>query len=355
MIKTRLTELLGIEHPIIEGGMSIAGNGELAAAVSNGGGLGVVSSNPGWAPVSERIENVRKHIRIIRTLTDKPFGANVPLQHIENFSDRHADMLIEERVPVVVTSGGNPRVLTAKLKAAGIIVGHVVGNVKQAIGAEKAGVDFVVCEGYEAGGIESPDELTSMVLTPLVAKAITVPLVAAGGFANGRGLLAALALGADGIQMGSAFLATTECHIHQNAKQAIVDSEDAATVMTLRTLGKLSRVMKTELTMKMVELDRRGAVEELKALVSAVPSAVEQIPGANTIGSHFRGQMCGDLVTGEIAAGQSIALVMKVQSAADLVRAVVQEAESTLAMVGGYVVAGRARATVKAEPADCTF
>lgn len=351
MIKTRLTALLGIDHPIIEGGMSIAGNGELAAAVSNGGGLGVVSSNPGWSPVSERIENVRRHIQIIRTLTNKPFGANLPLQHIENYASKHADMLIEERVPVVVTSGGSPRALTAKFKAAGILVGHVVGNVKQAVTAEKAGVDFVVCEGYEAGGIESPDELTSIVFTPLVAEAVKVPIVAAGGYANGRGLLAALALGADGIQMGSAFLATTECHIHAHAKQAIVDSEDAATVMTLRSLGRLSRVMKTELTLKMVELERRGALAELEALLQAVPSQVEQIPGANSIGSHFRGQMCGDLVTGELAAGQAIALVKKVQSAAELVRSVVQEAESRLAVVSRHFEVAQQPPAIRT--ADC--
>ena len=330
MMQSRVTDILGIRYPIVEGGMSIAGNGLLAAAVSNGGGLGVVSSNPGWSPVASRIENVRYHIQEARNNTKLPIGANVPLFHVGEYAERHIEMLIEESVEVVVTSGGSPRKLTPRLKAAGITVMHVVGNAKQAKAAEDAGVDIVVCEGYEAGGIESPDELTTFVMTPIVADAVSLPVIAAGGIADGRGYLAALALGAEGVQVGSAFMATTECHVHPRFKQALVDSTDVATLMTTRSLGKLSRVLKTDLTMKMVELERRGAIDELKALMQSVPSRVEQIAGAQSIGAHYRGQMEGDLETGEGAAGQGVALVREVKSAAELIADMVAEADAGL-------------------------
>ena len=330
MMQNRVTDILGIRYPIVEGGMSIAGNGLLAAAVSNGGGLGVVSSNPGWSPVASRIENVQYHIREARNNTKLPIGANVPLFHVGEYAERHIEMLIEESVEVVVTSGGSPKKLTPRLKAAGVTVMHVVGNAKQAKAAEDAGVDVVVCEGYEAGGIESPDELTTFVMTPIVADAVSLPVIAAGGIADGRGYLAALALGAEGVQVGSAFMATTECHVHPRFKQALVDSTDVATLMTTRSLGKLSRVLKTDLTMKMVELERRGAIDELKALMQSVPSRVEQIAGAQSIGAHYRGQMEGDLETGEGAAGQGVALVREVKSAAEFIADMVAEADAGL-------------------------
>ena len=330
MMRSRVTDILGIRYPIVEGGMSIAGNGLLAAAVSNGGGLGVISSNPGWSPVASLIDNVRQHIHEARNNTKLPIGANVPLFHVGDYAERHIEMLIEESVEVVVTSGGSPKKLTPRLKAAGVTVMHVVGNAKQAKAAEDAGVDIVVCEGYEAGGIESPDELTTFVMTPIVADAVRLPVIAAGGIADGRGLLAALALGAEGVQVGSAFLATTECHVHPKFKQALVDSQDVATLMTTRSLGRLSRVLKTDLTMKMVELERRGAIDELKALMQSVPSRVEQIAGAQSIGSHYRGQMEGDLETGEGAAGQAVALVREVKSAAEFIADMVAEADAGL-------------------------
>ena len=330
MMQSRVTDILGIRYPIVEGGMSIAGNGLLAAAVSNGGGLGVVSSNPGWSPVASRIDNVRYHIHEARNNTRLPIGANVPLFHVGDYAERHIEMLIEESVEVVVTSGGSPKKLTPRLKAAGITVMHVVGNAKQAKAAEDAGVDIVVCEGYEAGGIESPDELTTFVMTPIVVDAVSLPVIAAGGIADGRGYLAALALGAEGVQVGSAFMATTECHVHPRFKQALVDSTDVATLMTTRSLGKLSRVLKTDLTMKMVELERRGAIDELKALMQSVPSRVEQIAGAQSIGAHYRGQMEGDLETGEGAAGQGVALVREVKSAAEFIADMVAEADAGL-------------------------
>jgi enoyl-[acyl-carrier protein] reductase II len=301
--------------------MAIAGNGELAAAVSNGGGLGVISSNPGWANVEDRTENVRAHIKRAKALTHKPLGANFPLFILGEYAQRHFEMLVEEGIRVVACSGGSPKAMTRQFKDAGMTVLHVVGNVKQARAAEDAGVDLVVCEGYEAGGVENPDELTTMVLTPCVVDAVKIPVLAAGGIADARGLLAAFALGAEGVQMGSAFLATHECHVHDDFKQAIVRSGDTATVMTQRALGRLSRALKTELTLKMVELDRRGAADELRALLASHPSGRDP---------QYRGQMEGDMVHGEPAAGQAVALVREIKSASELVRDLVRGAERIL-------------------------
>ena len=339
MFKNRVTDILGIRFPILEGGMSMAGNGELAAAVSNGGGLGVVSANPGWSALEDRIENVRRHIRRARELTSNPIGANVPLFFLENFAERQVSMLIEEKLDVVVTSGGSPKILTSTLKQAGIKIIHVVSNVKQAIAAEAAGVDMVVCEGYEAGGIEGADELTTLVLTPLVVDAVRIPVVAAGGIADGRGFMAALALGAEGVQMGTAFLASSECHVHQRFKEAIVNSGDTATVMTQRVLGRLSRVLKTKFTTRMYEMDRCNAVDDLKALIASVPPAIVGINPTPTINGQFRVQMLGDMENGDGAAGQSAALVREIKSAADVIADVIAEAEA-IARTWGTLASG---------------
>ncbi len=346
MFSNRVTDILGIRYPILEGGMAIAGNGELAAAVSNGGGLGVVAANPGWSPMTERIENVRQHIRRAKALTDKPVGANVPLFFLDNFANHQIAMLIEEKVDVVITSGGSPKILTGKLKAAGIKMIHVVSNVRQAIAAQAAGVDIVVCEGYEAGGIEGADEITTMVLTPLVAQAVDIPVVAAGGIADGRGFMAAMALGAEGVQMGTAFLAASECHVHPRFKEAIVNSPDAATVMTQRILGRLSRVLKTDFTVKMVDMDRRNAIDELKDLIASVPPSIIGSNPSPTINGQYRVQMLGDLENGDGAAGQSAALVKEVKGAADIIAEVIAGAEAIACRWGGIAAAaGKESAT----------
>ena len=332
MLKTRVTEILGIEYPILEGGMSIAGNGELAAAVSNGGGLGMVSSNPGWAPIEDRTENVREHIRRAKTLTDKPFGVNFPIFLLSDIADQHIAMIIEEGVKVVAQSGGNPKLHTRKWKDAGLVVLHVVGNVKQALAAQEAGADIIIAEGYEAGGVNSPDEVTSMVLTPSVADAVDVPVVTAGGIADSRGLVAAFVLGAAGVQMGSAFLATKECHVHQNFKEAIVNAGETDTLITQRALGRLSRSLKGPFTMKMLELDRKAATDDLKAFLG---SALEKGSKTNTptIDVQYKGQMQGDLEDGEAAVGQSIALIKEILSASDVVR---QSAEGAVSIMNTW-------------------
>ena len=325
MWKTRVTEILGIEYPILEGGMAIAGNGELAAAVSNAGGLGMVSSNPGWAPLADRTENVRLHIRRAKELTDKPFGANFPIFILSDIAEQHIEMLLEEGVQVVTQSGGNPKLHTKRLKDAGLTVLHVVANVKQALAAEAAGVDIVVAEGYEAGGVNSPDEVTSMVLTPCVADAVSVPVVTAGGIADGRGLVAAMALGAEGVQMGSAFLATFECHVHDDFKHAIVEAKDTGTLITQRAIGRLSRSLRNPFSEKMRELDQRAAVDEIKAFLGAAMNKGDKT-NTPTIDVQYQGQMQGDLVNGEAALGQTAGLIREVRSAGDVVRAAIAQA-----------------------------
>ncbi len=325
MWKTRVTEILGIEYPIIEGGMSIAGNGELAAAVSNGGGLGMVSSNPGWSPLPERTKNVREHIRRTKALTDKPFGVNFPIFILSDIADRHIEMLVEEGMTVVAQSGGNPKLYTRRFKDAGFTVMHVVGNVKQALAAQDSGADIVIAEGYEAGGVNGPDEVTSMVLTPAVADAVDVPVITAGGIADARGFVAALALGAEGIQMGSAFLATLECHVHEQFKEALVAAKETDTLITQRALGRLTRSLRGPFTVKMHELDKRGATEEMKAFLG---QSMEQgaKTGTPTIDLQYKGQMQGDLETGEGSVGQTAGLIKQVRSAADVIRAIVEGA-----------------------------
>ena len=329
MWKTRVTEILGIDYPILEGGMAIAGNGELAAAVSNAGGLGMISSNPGWAPLEDRTENVRRHIRRAKELTDRPFGANFPIFILSDIADRHIDMLVEEGIKVVTQSGGNPKLHTRRMKDAGITVLHVVGNVKQALAAEAAGADIVVAEGYEAGGVNSPDEITSMILTPCVVDALSIPVATAGGIADGRGLVAALALGAEAVQMGSAFLATYECHVHDDFKNAIVDAKDNGTLITQRAIGRLSRGLRNPFTEKMKELDRRGDVAEIKAFLGEAMNKGDKT-NTPTIDVQYQGQMEGDLENGEAALGQTAGLIREVRSAGDVVRAVVAQATEVL-------------------------
>ena len=336
MFRTRVTELLGIRYPIIEGGMTMNGNGELAAAVSNAGGLGVVATNPGWSDKGVRVETVRRHIRRARELTDKPLGSNLTLMLWDEHTQNQAAMLIEERVDVVTMSGGNPKHALPLFKDAGIKTICVVSNVKQALSAQTGGADAVVCEGYEAGGLEGQDELTTLVLTPLVADAVDIPVISAGGIGDGRAFMAALALGAEGVQMGTAFIATVECNAHQNYKEAIVASGDTATLIMHRSTGVLSRVLKTPFTKMVHELDRSGKADELRALMGRGQRADKDKPEA--FSRAYRGQILGDLETGYVAVGQVAALMKEIKPAAQVVADVVAQAE---AIANGW--AARAR------------
>lgn len=307
MKRTRICDLLGIEYPIIQGGMTWVANAELAAAVSAAGALGLISPNAGMALEGNVVEHLRSQIRRAKGLTDKPFGVNLPIQTPE-IKDL-IDVTIEEGVKVVTTSAGNPALYTGVFKEAGVKVFHVVASVRHAKGAERHGVDAVIAEGYEAGGHNGMDELPTMVLVPQVVDVVDVPVVAAGGIADARGLVAALALGADGIQMGTRFVATYECVAHPNFKDAIVKANDAGTVITGRKLGP-ARILKGEFASKMLELESGGATpEELLAFIG--------VARART------GELDGDLVDGEAYCGAVAGMIKEIVSAGDVVRSIV--------------------------------
>ena len=290
----RICELLGIKYPIIQGGMAWVATAELAAAVSNGGGLGLIAA--GGAPA----EVVREQIKKARTLTDKPFGVNVMLMNPN--ADEIMRVIIEEKPTVVATGAGNPGKYIASLKEAGIKIMPVIASVAMAKRMEKAGADAVIAEGTEAGG--HIGELTTMVLTPQVVDSI--PVISAGGYADSRGTRAAFALGADGIQVGTRFICSTECLAHENYKNAVLKAKDRDAVVTGRSTGAPVRALKNKLTREYDRLEKAGAsFEEIEALgVGGLRRAFEE----------------GDVQTGSLMAGQSAAMVKKIEPCADIIK-----------------------------------
>lgn len=309
MKKTRVCELLGIEYPIIQGGMSLIANAELAAAVSNAGGLGVISPNAGELDWGKVAENLRSQIRKAKSLTAKPFGVNFSIQLIGE--DRSlVDIAIEEGVRVVTIGAGSPALHTGYLKERGVKVLHVVASVRHAKGAEKNGVDAVIAEGYESGGLNSPDELTTFVLVPQVVDTVSIPVIAAGGIADARGLVAALALGADGVQMGTRFLATRECIAHEDYKKALVEAKDTSTVIMGRRLIP-TRSLKNELTNEVLEKESAGAApQDLLSILA---------PGLTA-----EAALQGDMVHGQVLAGAVAGMITEIVSAGDVVRSMVE-------------------------------
>lgn len=292
----RICELLGIEYPIIQGGMAWVATAELAAAVSNGGGLGIIAA--GGAPA----EVVREQIHKARTLTDKPFGVNVMLMNPS--TDEIMEMLAEEKPAVVATGAGNPGKYMESLKNAGIKVIPVIASVAMAKRMEKLGADAVIAEGTEAGG--HIGELTTMVLTPQIADAVTIPVVSAGGYADSRGTRAAFALGADGIQVGTRFLCSTECIAHENYKNAVLKAKDRDAVVTGRATGAPVRALKNKLTKEYQRLEKEGApFEEIEAL---------------GIGGLRRAFQEGDVEMGSLMAGQCAAMITKIEPCADIIK-----------------------------------
>jgi enoyl-[acyl-carrier protein] reductase II len=315
MKRTRLCDLLGIDYPIIQGGMNWIANAELAAAVSNAGALGIVSPTAGMRLEDDMEENLRSHIRKAKSLTDKPFAVNLPLQTPD--VDKLIDATIEEGVKVVTTSAGNPALYTAYLKEAGVTVLHVVASVRHAHGAENRGVDAVIAEGYEAGGHNGFDELSTFVLVPQVVDAVSVPVVAAGGIADARGLVAALALGAEGVQIGTRFVATHECIAHQNFKEEVVKAIDTGTVITGRKLGP-TRGLKNDFTAKMLEMESNGASpEEFLVFIG--------------LGRSRSGELDGDVANGELYCGAIAGMVNDIVGAGDVVRSIVEGYDSVVA------------------------
>lgn len=308
MKRTRICDLLGIEYPIIQGGMTWIANAELAAAVSNAGALGIVSPNAGMKLEGNVVEHLRSQIRKAQSLTDRPFGVNLPLQIPE--VKELIDVLMAEGVKVVTTSAGSPALYTGVLKESGVKVLQVVASVRHALSAERHGVDAVVAEGYEAGGHNGFDELPTMVLIPQVVDAVSIPVVAAGGIADARGFVAALALGAEGVQMGTCFVATKECVAHQNFKDAIVKASDTGTVITGRKLGP-ARILKNEFASKILEMESKGATpEELMVFIGIARSRT--------------GELDGDMIDGEAYCGAIAGMIKEIVGAGDVVRGIVE-------------------------------
>ncbi len=309
MKKTRLCQLLGIEHPIIQGGMSLIASAELAAAVSNAGGLGIISPNarePDWGKVAH---NLREQIAKAKGLTDKPFGVNFSIQLIGE--DRTLiDTAIEQGVRVVTVGAGSPALHTRYFKEHGVKVLHVVASVRHAKRAEAEGVDAVIAEGYESGGLNSPDELTTFVLVPQVVDAVDIPVVAAGGIADARGFVAALALGAEGVQMGTRFIPTRECIASENYKKAILEAIDTSTVIMGRRLIP-TRALKNELTKEVLEKEAAGASpQELLSILA---------PGLTAAAA-----LEGDMVHGQVLSGAVAGMINEIVSAGDVVRSIME-------------------------------
>jgi enoyl-[acyl-carrier protein] reductase II len=298
MFQNRITQLFGIDYPIVQAGMIWASGWKLAAAVSNAGGLGVIGAGSMYPEV------LREHIRKCRLATTKPFGVNVPLLYPD--LDRHIQIIIEEKVPVVFTSAGNPKTWTAHFKQHGIKVVHVVSSSKFARKAEEAGCDAVVAEGFEAGGHNGREETTTLVLIPAVTAAVGIPVIAAGGIATGRQMLATMVLGAEGGQVGSRFVASLEGSSHEAFKKAIVDAAEGDTRLSLKALTPV-RLLRNRFAAEVQAAEDRGATkEELELLLGRARAK--------------RGMYEGDLEEGELEIGQVSALIRDIRPAAEIVK-----------------------------------
>ena len=309
MFSNRITQLFGIEYPIIQAGMIWASGWRLASAVSNAGGLGIIGSGSMYPDV------LKEHIRKCKSATTHPFGINVPLLYPD--IDKHIQIIIEEGVKIVFTSAGNPKTWTGILKERGIIVVHVVSSSKFAKKSEEAGCDAVVAEGFEAGGHNGREETTTMVLIPAVVNAVKIPVIAAGGIGDGRQMLAAMVLGAEGVQMGSRFVASEEASSHINFKNVVINSQEGDTQLTLKQLTPV-RLMKNEFFKQVQEAEQRGATaEELNTLLGRARAK--------------KGMFEGDLAEGELEIGQVSALLNGILPAGDIVKNVWKEFTDGLA------------------------
>lgn len=299
----RVSGLFDITYPIVQAGMVWCSGWRLASAVSNAGGLGLLGAGSMYPEV------LREHIRNCKRHTKNPFGVNIPLLYPE--IDKLIHIILEEQVNIVFTSAGNPSTWTGFLKDKGLTVAHVVSSVKFARKAEHAGVDAVVAEGFEAGGHNGREETTSLVLIPIVADAVAIPVIAAGGIAGGRAMLAAEALGAEGVQVGSRFAASEESSAHEKFKRLITDSNEGDTILTLKQLTPV-RMIKNKFYDQVHEAEKRGAsVEELRSLLGNRRSKA--------------GIFEGDTDEGELEIGQVSAAIKKIQPAGEIVREIWKE------------------------------
>lgn len=307
-MQNRVTQLFGINYPIIQAGMIWASGWRLASAVSNAGGLGLIGSGSMYPDV------LREHIKKCKAATGKPFGVNVPLLYPD--IDKHIEIIIDEKVPVVFTSAGNPKTWTSVLKDKGIKVVHVVSSSKFAIKAQDAGCDAVVAEGFEAGGHNGREETTTMVLIPAVCAAVDIPVIAAGGIATGRQMLASMVLGAEAVQVGSRFVASDEASSHINFKEAVINANEGDTMLSLKQLTPV-RLLKNNFFNEVQQAEQRcAAIEELKQLLGR--------------GRAKKGMFEGNLEEGELEIGQVSAVIKTIQPAADIVKEIWNEFELLL-------------------------
>ena len=303
-----ITQLFGIRYPIIQAGMVWASGWRLASAVSNAGGLGLLGAGSMYPEV------LREHIQKCKKTTSKPFGVNVPLLYPD--IDKLMEIIVEEKVSIVFTAAGSPKLWTSHLKKKGCIVVHVISSVKFALKAQDCGVDAIVAEGFEAGGHNGREETTTMTLIPLVKKAIQIPLIAAGGIGSGESMLAAMALGADGVQVGSRFVATPEASSHLNFKEEILKAEQGATILTLKELTPV-RMMKNPFYKKIQNLYQNGA-------------SVEELSFALGRGRAKKGMFEGDLIEGELEIGQVAAQIDSIKPAAEVVQEFIEIYNKTI-------------------------
>ncbi len=314
-MKTRITELLGIEHPVIEGGMQWVGKAGLAAAVSEAGGLGMITAltQPTPGALAEEIATVRR-------ITDKPFGVNLTLlPTLKPISyDDYVQVMVDQGITIVETAGRSPEAFMPAFLDAGIKVIHKCTSVRHALKAEKLGCAAVSVDGFECAGHPGEDDIPALVLLPLAADALSIPIIASGGYGDGRGLAAALALGADAINMGTRFLATQEAAIHDNVKQALVDADERQTALILRTLNNTARIYKNKVADEVVALEQKGGVtiEELAPLVSGKRGA-----------SVYE---TGDIDGGVWTAGMVAGLIHDIPTVKELVHRIVADAESLI-------------------------
>jgi enoyl-[acyl-carrier protein] reductase II len=293
----KITKLFGIKYPIIQGGMIWCSGWELASAVSNAGGLGLIGAGSMYPDI------LRDHIVKCKKATNNPFGVNLPLLYPD--IDQHIQIIIEEGVKIVFTSAGSPKKFTPLLKKHGVKVVHVTSNLLFAKKSEEAGVDAVVSEGFEAGGHNGREEITTMCLVPNVANNISIPLIAAGGIGSGSAMLAALSLGADGVQIGSRFIASKECSAHINFKNKVLDAKEGDTMLSLKELTAV-RLLKNSFYNQVVEAENRGdSIEDLKILLGR--------------GRAKKGMFLGEVEEGELEVGQVSASINEILSVSEII------------------------------------
>lgn len=308
----RITALFGIKYPIVQGGMIWCSGWELASAVSNAGGLGLIGSGSMYP--NELLHQIQQ----CKANTSLPFGVNLPLLYPN--IEEHINTIIEQKVPIVFTSAGNPKTHTAKLKSHGITVVHVVSSSKFALKAQDAGVDAIVAEGFEAGGHNGREETTTMCLIPSVVKAVEIPVIAAGGIASGKAMLAAMVLGAEGVQIGSRFIATPESSAHIAFKNKILSAQEGDTKLTLKELTPV-RLLNNPFSEEIESLYKNhGTVEELTKLLGR--------------GRAKKGMFEGDLVQGELEVGQVSAEIKEIKPAAEILQEIIREYKDILANIG---------------------